>query len=188
MQPSEIAESYDSLLINGWHQHLETDSIRQHEQAIRLRQDGGFALDVGSDCNGRFIRLLQNHGYEVEGLDVSTQMVVLAKTRQSRRDLLPRGRVRVDAIQTVRLHHRVGQHLACSPRSQRERRTQALRSFDARRCLHLDDRRGGPAKRKAGFLDGAAHVLQRSRPSRRPSKPDLATVLALPHFVWNRGW
>ena len=81
MQPSEIAESYDSIAHRWLAPHLETNGIRQHEQAIRFRPDGGFALDVGSGCNGRFIRLLQNHGYEVEGLDVSARMVVLAKTR-----------------------------------------------------------------------------------------------------------
>jgi 2-polyprenyl-3-methyl-5-hydroxy-6-metoxy-1,4-benzoquinol methylase len=36
---------------------------------------------VGSGCSGRFITLLKKHGYEVEGLDISAEMIALAKTR-----------------------------------------------------------------------------------------------------------
>ncbi len=81
MQPSEIAESYDSIAHQWLAPHLETNGIRQHEQAIKFRPRGGLALDVGSGCNGHFIRLLQNHGYKVEGLDISAQMVALARAR-----------------------------------------------------------------------------------------------------------
>ncbi len=81
MQPSEIAESYDSIAHQWLAPHLETNGIRQHEHAIKFRPRGGLALDVGSGCNGRFIGLLQNHGYKVEGLDISAQMIALAKTR-----------------------------------------------------------------------------------------------------------
>jgi 2-polyprenyl-3-methyl-5-hydroxy-6-metoxy-1,4-benzoquinol methylase len=81
MQPSEIAESYDSIAHQWLEPHLETNGIRQHELALKFRSGGGTALDVGSGCNGRFIRLLESRGYEVEGLDVSAQMIALAKTR-----------------------------------------------------------------------------------------------------------
>jgi len=81
MQPAEIAKSYDSIAHQWLEPHLTTNGIRQHEQALRFRSKGGLALDVGCGCNGRFIQLLENHEYEVEGLDVSTQMIALAKTR-----------------------------------------------------------------------------------------------------------
>jgi 2-polyprenyl-3-methyl-5-hydroxy-6-metoxy-1,4-benzoquinol methylase len=81
MQPSEIGKSYDSIARRWLESHLEANGIRQHEHALKFRSDGGVALDVGSGCNGRFIRLLQSHGYQVEGLDVSEQMVALAKER-----------------------------------------------------------------------------------------------------------
>jgi 2-polyprenyl-3-methyl-5-hydroxy-6-metoxy-1,4-benzoquinol methylase len=81
MQPSEIAKSYDSIAHQWLEPHLGTDGIRQHEQALKFRPGGGIALDVGSGCNGRFIRLLEGRGYEVEGLDVSAQMIALAKER-----------------------------------------------------------------------------------------------------------
>ena len=60
--------------------HLTTNGIRQHEVALNFRPTGGLALDVGCGCNGRLLRLLESHGYEVEGLDVSALMIALAKT------------------------------------------------------------------------------------------------------------
>ena len=79
MQPSEIAKSYDSIAHQWLEPHLGTDGIRQHEQALKFRPGGGIALDAGCGCNGRFIRLLEGRGYKVEGLDVSVQMIALAK-------------------------------------------------------------------------------------------------------------
>jgi len=81
MQPNEIATSYDSIAHQWLEPHLTTNGIRQHEQALRFRPRGGRALDVGCGCNGRFLRLLEHHDYEIEGLDVSAQMIALATTR-----------------------------------------------------------------------------------------------------------
>ncbi len=81
MQPSEIAESYDSIASRWLEPFLETNGIRQHELALQFRPIGGVALDVGSGCSGRFIQLLASSGYQVEGLDVSERMIALAKTR-----------------------------------------------------------------------------------------------------------
>jgi 2-polyprenyl-3-methyl-5-hydroxy-6-metoxy-1,4-benzoquinol methylase len=81
MQPSVISESYDAIAHQWLGSHLEANGIRQHEHALKFRSGGGIALDVGSGCSGRFIRLLESRGYEVEGLDISAQMIALAKTR-----------------------------------------------------------------------------------------------------------
>ena len=81
MQPAEIAESYDSIAHQWLEPHLATNGIRQHERALEFRPKGGLALDVGCGCSGRFLRLLESHGYGVEGLDVSAKMIALAKTR-----------------------------------------------------------------------------------------------------------
>ena len=81
MQPAEIAASYDSIAHRWLEPHLATNGIRQHEHALKFRPKGGLALDVGCGCSGRFLRLLKSHGYEVEGLDVSAQMIALAKTQ-----------------------------------------------------------------------------------------------------------
>jgi SAM-dependent methyltransferase len=82
MQPAEIANSYDSIAHQWLEPRLDLNGIRQHEHALKFRPAGGFALDVGSGCNGRFIRLLASRGYEVEGLDVSAQMIALARARE----------------------------------------------------------------------------------------------------------
>jgi predicted TPR repeat methyltransferase len=82
MQPAEIAGSYDTIAHQWLEPHLAENGIQQHEQALQFRPSGGRALDVGCGCSGRFIRLLQGHGYEVEGLDVSSQMIALAKACQ----------------------------------------------------------------------------------------------------------
>lgn len=79
MQPAEIAQSYDSIAHQWLAPRLETNGIRQHEHALKFRSGGGQALDVGCGCHGRFIRLLANHGYDVEGLDVSARMIALAR-------------------------------------------------------------------------------------------------------------
>lgn len=81
MQPAEIAASYDAMAEQWLEPHLAANGIRQHERALKFRPGGGRALDVGCGCSDRFRQLLESHGYEVEGLDVSTQMIALAKER-----------------------------------------------------------------------------------------------------------
>ncbi|MBB5031101.1 class I SAM-dependent methyltransferase [Prosthecobacter vanneervenii] len=83
MQPADIARSYDEIAHQWLEPHLETNGMRQHEHALRFRkqQGGGRALDVGCGCHGRFIRLLSQHGYAVEGLDISARMIELARQR-----------------------------------------------------------------------------------------------------------
>jgi SAM-dependent methyltransferase len=79
MQPAELARSYDSIAHRWLEPHLESNGLRQHEHALKFRSSGGLALDAGCGCNGRFLRLLANHGYQVEGLDISARMIALAR-------------------------------------------------------------------------------------------------------------
>lgn len=81
MNPTETAASYDSIADQWLQPWLEPNGIRQHETALRFRPQSGTALDVGCGCSGRFIRLLENHGYTAEGLDVSARMIRLARER-----------------------------------------------------------------------------------------------------------
>jgi 2-polyprenyl-3-methyl-5-hydroxy-6-metoxy-1,4-benzoquinol methylase len=81
MDSSELAISYDAIAHQWLEPHLATNGIHQHERALKFRPGGGLALDVGCGCNGRFLRLLASHGYEVEGLDVSEKMIALARER-----------------------------------------------------------------------------------------------------------
>src|SRR5687768_15597721 len=81
MQPAELAAGYDSIAHEWLAPHLEQNGIRQHQHELRLRPSGGVALDVGCGCSGRFTRLLNSRGYDVEGLDASARMIELAKER-----------------------------------------------------------------------------------------------------------
>jgi hypothetical protein len=53
---AEIARSYDSIAQQWLEPHLAANGIRQHEQALKFRPNGGRALDVGCGCSGRFPR------------------------------------------------------------------------------------------------------------------------------------
>jgi 2-polyprenyl-3-methyl-5-hydroxy-6-metoxy-1,4-benzoquinol methylase len=81
MNPTDVGQSYDSIA-HRW-QVLEQplNGLVQHERALRFAKPTGYALDVGCGCNGRFLDLLKMHGFTVEGLDVSEQMVSLARQR-----------------------------------------------------------------------------------------------------------
>lgn len=81
MLPSDIGASYDTIAHQWLEPFLAGNGIRQHMHALQFRPRGGRALDVGCGCNGRFLRLLASHDYEVEGLDVSARMIALARER-----------------------------------------------------------------------------------------------------------
>lgn len=82
MNPNEIASSYDQLA-DQWNSDSfpRSNGIQQHERAIAFLKDMRHALDIGCGSNGRIIDLLIDHGFDVEGLDISPQMIELAKQR-----------------------------------------------------------------------------------------------------------
>jgi SAM-dependent methyltransferase len=82
MKPEETAAGYDRLAphwagadFNGH------NGIAQHERAMRFARKGGVAVDVGCGSSGRIIEFLLGHGYEVEGLDISPEMLALARVK-----------------------------------------------------------------------------------------------------------
>jgi|SRR5262245_41154290 len=82
MNPREIARSYDQLA-DQWNSDLFQRSygIVQHERAIAFLKEKRRALDIGCGSSGRIIDLLTNHGFDPEGLDLSSRMIELAKRR-----------------------------------------------------------------------------------------------------------
>ena len=52
--------------------------MNQFRRAIEYSSDGYKALDVGCGSGGRFIRILEDKGFSVTGLDVSKEMIFLA--------------------------------------------------------------------------------------------------------------
>jgi 2-polyprenyl-3-methyl-5-hydroxy-6-metoxy-1,4-benzoquinol methylase len=82
MSPDEIARGYDELA-DHWNSDAfsRKNGIEQHERALAFLANKRHALDVGCGSSGRFIDLLINHGFDVEGLDLSHRMIELAKER-----------------------------------------------------------------------------------------------------------
>lgn len=82
MNPAKVAASYDSLA-ERWASggFNRTNGIAQHRRALQFVERRGKALDVGCGSSGRFIDLLIGEGFDVEGLDLSSEMLRLARLR-----------------------------------------------------------------------------------------------------------
>jgi SAM-dependent methyltransferase len=82
MTSEEIARGYDQIA-GLWNseEFPRSNGIKQHERAIAFVKEKRHALDIGCGSSGRFIDLLTSHGFEVEGVDVSDQMIKLARQR-----------------------------------------------------------------------------------------------------------
>ncbi len=82
MNPSEIGKAYNQIT-HLWESEKfnRKNGIEQHEKAISFVENRGNALDIGCGCTGRFIDLLLSKGFEPEGVDISDEMIRLAKQR-----------------------------------------------------------------------------------------------------------
>ena len=80
MQPQEVAASYDQIA-HRWAaaDFNRTNGIAQHRRALQFLGRTGIALDVGCGSSGRFLDLLLTAGLAVEGLDLSAEMLRLAR-------------------------------------------------------------------------------------------------------------
>jgi len=81
MDPEATGRSYDKLA-HSW-QELPNKSygVAQFEKAIQFTKKRGHALDIGCGSQGRMMELLIQHGFQPEGLDISAEMVSLARVR-----------------------------------------------------------------------------------------------------------
>jgi len=82
MTPEEVGRAYDRIA-ERWSGHAfpRDNAIGPHERAIAFVGERRRALDVGCGASGRIVELLAGHGFEVEGLDVSSRMLELAARR-----------------------------------------------------------------------------------------------------------
>jgi SAM-dependent methyltransferase len=80
MEPSVTGEKYDRIA-QWWHdRHVDSSyGVSQLEKAIGFAAKGGKALDVGCGAGGRLVRIMQKEGFAVTGLDVSKEMIALAR-------------------------------------------------------------------------------------------------------------
>jgi SAM-dependent methyltransferase len=82
MSPNQTQRSYDKIA-----HHWASDTfnlqngIAQHQRALSFSSRFGPAIDIGCGSNGRIIDLLLSQGFEVEGLDFSSEMLSLARKR-----------------------------------------------------------------------------------------------------------
>lgn len=82
MNPIDQANNYDKIA-NHWNSSKfnRKNGIEQHRRALQLSKETGKAIDIGCGSSGRIIDLMLEHGFEVEGLDFSIEMLKHAKKR-----------------------------------------------------------------------------------------------------------
>lgn len=82
MKPEETGSHYDRLALHWQEQHRHsTYGLAALERAIRFVEHRSSALDVGCGSSGRFVDVLLRHGFTPAGLDVSAEMIALARER-----------------------------------------------------------------------------------------------------------
>lgn len=82
MNPDDIGRAYDQIT-HLWNENIfdHNNGIAQHKRAIKFIKSRGKALDVGCGSTGRIIELLLSEGFLPEGIDVSEEMIRLAKQK-----------------------------------------------------------------------------------------------------------
>lgn len=85
MDPQELGRQYDKIAQWWRDRHEFSDyGVAQFQRALGFVVDregfsGGAALDVGCGAGGRFVRALEENKFSVTGVDVSAEMIQLAK-------------------------------------------------------------------------------------------------------------
>jgi len=82
MKPEETGSHYDRIALYWQQQHLNsTYGIPALERAIKFTENKSTALDIGCGSSGRFIDVLIKNGFTPTGVDISAEMISLAKQR-----------------------------------------------------------------------------------------------------------
>lgn len=81
MTPTDVGRSYDAITQQWEAPQRALSGLPQHQRAMQFAKARQHALDVGCGCGGRLIEYLRAHGLEVEGVDVSERMIMLARER-----------------------------------------------------------------------------------------------------------
>jgi len=82
ISPRAIGAAYDTITHLWTRKEFNQDNgIEQHRRALAFAQKEGLALDVGCGCTGRFFSLMRDNGLAPEGLDVSPQMLNIAREK-----------------------------------------------------------------------------------------------------------
>jgi len=81
VDPFEIGRIYDTITDQWQDPKNPLTGLTEHERAMQFVKTRDYGLDVGCGCNGRFVDLLTNYGFHVEGVDISEKMINLARQR-----------------------------------------------------------------------------------------------------------
>jgi len=81
MDPEATGRSYDKIAQKWQELPNKSYGVAQLECAIRFTKNRGPALDIGCGSEGRMMDRLLHHGFQPEGLDVSAEMIALARKR-----------------------------------------------------------------------------------------------------------
>jgi len=85
MKPEETARHYDHIALWWQQQHRNSNyGIAALERAIRFTETRSTALDVGCGSSGRFTEVLIQNRFTPTGLDISTEMIALARQRHTK--------------------------------------------------------------------------------------------------------
>ena len=76
ISPEDTGKNYDAIASWWRAQHGNSKyGVAQLERAISFTESRGLALDVGGGSSGRFMRVLQEAGFSLAGMDVSSEML-----------------------------------------------------------------------------------------------------------------
>jgi 2-polyprenyl-3-methyl-5-hydroxy-6-metoxy-1,4-benzoquinol methylase len=82
VKPEDIGKAYNQITHIWNSEEFDINNgISQHKKAISFVKSRGNALDVGCGCTGRFIDLLQGEGFTPSGLDISDEMLNIARKK-----------------------------------------------------------------------------------------------------------
>lgn len=81
MTPQQTGDAYDRIARRWQENTPESYGMAALDRALRLVKTRGRALDVGCGSTGRFLSRFEAEGFAAEGVDVSPEMIALARER-----------------------------------------------------------------------------------------------------------
>ncbi len=81
MNPQQTGAAYDRIALRWQENTHESYGVAQLGRALQFVKNRGRALDVGCGSTGRFLSRFETEGFSAEGMDVSLEMIALARER-----------------------------------------------------------------------------------------------------------
>ena len=82
MKPEETGSHYDRIALQWQKHHMHSAyGLAALENAIKFTTNKSAALDIGCGSSGRFIEGFIKNGFTPEGIDISAEMIALARER-----------------------------------------------------------------------------------------------------------